>query len=68
MYRLLYAGLSRLVKNRLLWLFIAGMFALGLMLSVITIPDCNIDMLYFIFSLPTGVLVGRVACLFIGTD
>ena len=68
MYRLLYAGLSRLVKNRLLWLFIAGMFALGLMLSVITKPDGNIEMLYFIFSLPTGVLVGTVACMFIGTD
>ena len=68
MYRLICAGISRFAKNRLLWIFLIGMFAFGAIIGAALNDGDEAVRMYYLFALPVGVLVGTFTCLFTGTD
>ncbi|MCI8388920.1 MAG: ABC transporter permease subunit [Clostridiales bacterium] len=68
MNKLIHAGFKRLFINKLFWLSCAAMFAIGTCITAFIQNVESIDRIFFIYTLPAGLLIAAVASMFIGTD
>lgn len=68
MSKLMYAGLGRLIRNKLFIICCAAMFLVGAIIPFIVSRDTPIEKIFFTFSIIVGIIFSAFAGLFIGIE